>query len=179
MSTDVQIPTSSTESQEVHLSPKATTTQGEVEEFMRIIKKSNYKVVDQLNQTPSKISMMSLLLSSGAHMDSLMRVFNVTHITKDITVEQFDDAIACVTTSNFLGFNDGELSSEGKSHNKALHISLRCVDTLLSRVLVDTSSSLKVILKTTLVKLPLEGLNMKNITLIVKAFDGSRRAVIG
>ena len=28
----------------------------DVEEFMKIIKKSDYKIVDQLNQTPSKIS---------------------------------------------------------------------------------------------------------------------------
>ena len=30
--------------------------QKDVEEFMKIIKKSDYKIVDQLNQTPSKIS---------------------------------------------------------------------------------------------------------------------------
>lgn len=102
-----------------------------------------------------------------------------THITKDITAEQFDDVIACVTTRNFLGFNDDELPAEGKNHNKALHISLRCINIILSRVLVDRGSSLNVIPKTTLVKLPLEGLNIKPNTLMVKDFDGSRRAVIG
>lgn len=84
--------------------------------------------------------MLSLLLSSEAHKDSLMKVLSVAHITKDITVEQFDDVITCVTTGNFLGFNDDEMHAEGKNHNKALHISLRCIDTLLSRVLVDTGS---------------------------------------
>lgn len=107
-----------------------------------------------------------------------MKVLNVAHITNNITVEQFDDVIACVTIRNFLGFNDDELPVEGKNHNKALHISLRCIDTILSRVLVDTGSSLNVMPKTTLVKLPLGGMNMKPNTLIVKAFDGSRRAVI-
>lgn len=86
--------------------------------------------------------------------------------------------IACVTTGNFLGVNDDELLAKGKNHNKALHISLRCINTILIRVLVDTSSSLNVIPKTALVKLPMEGLNMKPNTLIVKAFDGSRRVVI-
>lgn len=108
-----------------------------------------------------------------------MKVLSVAHITKDITVEQFNDVIACVTFGNFLGFNDDELSVEEKNHNKALHISLRCINTILSRVLVDTGSSLNVMPKTTLVKLLLEGMNMKPNTLIVKAFDGSRRAVIG
>ncbi|KAI5446180.1 hypothetical protein KIW84_014147 [Lathyrus oleraceus] len=152
----VQIPTPNTNSQETNLSPKVVVTHEEAEEFLRIIKKSDYKVVDQLNQTPSKISMLSLLLSSEAHRNSLMRILIASHITKDITVKQFDDVIACVTTGNFLGLNDDELPPEGKIHNKALHISLKCVDTLLSRVLVDIGSSLNVIPKTTLVKLPLE-----------------------
>ena len=36
----------------------------DVEEFMKIIKKSDYKIVDQLNQTPSKISILPLLMCS-------------------------------------------------------------------------------------------------------------------
>lgn len=179
VATPVQIPVPNLEMQEMHLSPKVAVTREEVEEFLRIIKKSDYKVVDQLNQTPSKISMLSLLLSSEAYRDSLMKVLSIAHIMKDIMVVQFDDVIACVTNRNFLGFNDDELSVEGKNHNKALHISLRCINTILSRVLVDTGSSLNVMPKTTLVKLPLEGMNMKSNTLIVKVFDGSRRAVIG
>ncbi|XP_050897847.1 uncharacterized protein LOC127104725 [Lathyrus oleraceus] len=175
----VQIPVPNQEMQEMHLSPKATITCEEAEEFLRIIKKSDYKVVDQLNQTPSKISMLSLLLSLEAHRNSLLKVLSATHITKDITIEQFDDVIACVTTGNFLGFNDDELPVEGKNHNKSLHISLKCINTILSRVLVDTGSSLNVMPKTTLIKLPMEGINMKPNTLIIKAFDSSRRAVIG
>jgi hypothetical protein len=175
----VQIPIPNQGMQDMHLSPKASVTHEEAEEFLKIIKKSDYKVVDQLNQTPSKISMLSLLLNSEAHRNSLLKVLSAAHITKDITVEQFDDVIACVTTGNFLGFNDDELPIEGKNHNKALHISLKCMDTILSRVLVDTGSSLNVMPKTTLIKLPVEGISMKPNTLIVNASDGSRRAVIG
>ncbi|XP_050901917.1 uncharacterized protein LOC127108483 [Lathyrus oleraceus] len=175
----VQIPVPNQEIQDMHLSPKATVTREEAEEFLRIIKKSDYKVVDQLNQTPSKISMLYLLLNSKAHRNSLLKVLSVAHITKDITIEQFDDVITCLTTGNFLGFNDDKLPVEGKNHNKALHISLKCIDTILSRGLVDTGSSLNVMLKTTLTKLPMEGISMKPSILIVKAFDGLRRAVIG
>ena len=38
------------------------TSQKEVEEILKIIKKSDYNVVEQLGQTPSKISMLALLL---------------------------------------------------------------------------------------------------------------------
>ena len=76
---------------DLHLSPKAAVTREEAEEFLRIIKKSDYKVVDQLNQTPSKISMLSLLLNSEAHRNSMLKVLSAAHITKDITIEQFDE----------------------------------------------------------------------------------------
>ena len=48
--------------------------QKDVEEFMKIIKKSDYKIVDQLNQTPSKISILSLLLCSEAHRNALLKM---------------------------------------------------------------------------------------------------------
>jgi hypothetical protein len=116
----VQIPIPNQGMQDMHLSPKAAVTREEAEEFLRIIKKSDYKVVDQLNQTPSKISMLSFLLNSEAHGNSLLKVLSAAHITKDITIEQFDDVITCVTTGNFLGYNDDELPIEGKNHKKAL-----------------------------------------------------------
>lgn len=81
-------------------SPKVAVSKKEAEEFLRIIKKSDHKVVDQLNHTPSKISMLSLLLSSEAHMDLLMKVLSASHITKDITVDQFDDVVVNITTDN-------------------------------------------------------------------------------
>lgn len=77
-----------------------------------------------------------------------------------------------------LGFNDIELPTEGKNHNKALHISIECVDAVLSSVLVDTSSSLDMIPNGSLAKLTIEGLVMKPSELVVKAFNGSRRTVI-
>ncbi|XP_050916461.1 uncharacterized protein LOC127131593 [Lathyrus oleraceus] len=114
----------------------------EVDKFLRIIKKSDYRVVDQFNETPSKISMLSLLILS-------------------------------------LGFSDEELSAEGRNHNKALHISIECVETVLSRVLVDIGYSLTVMPKSSFAKLTVEELVMKPSELIVRAFDGTRRIVIG
>lgn len=48
-------------------SPKWTSSQKETEEFLRIIRKSDYRMVDQLNHTFSKITILSYLLSSEAH----------------------------------------------------------------------------------------------------------------
>lgn len=54
-----------------------------------------------------------------------------------------------------------------------------CVDTLLSRVLVDNGSSLNVMPKATLSQLQFKGPEMRASALIVRAFDDSRRQVIG
>lgn len=51
--------------------------------------------------------------------------------------------------------------------------------TVLSRVLVDTGSSLNVIPKSSFAKLNVEGLVMKPRELIVREFYGTRRTVIG
>ena len=39
----------------------------DLEEVLKIIRRSDYKIVEQLGQTPSKISMLSSLLCSEAH----------------------------------------------------------------------------------------------------------------
>ncbi|XP_050908890.1 uncharacterized protein LOC127122628 [Lathyrus oleraceus] len=161
-----------------------TQTQGkvmpdDVEEFLRIIKKSDYKVVDQLNQTPSKISILSLLLCSEARRDALLKFISAAHVPQEITVNQFEGVVANIASKGCLGFCDDELPPEGKNHKKALHISIECADTIMFRVLVDTGSSLNVLPKISLTKLTIEGLLMKPSALIVRAFDGSRRSVVG
>ncbi|XP_050920473.1 uncharacterized protein LOC127138115 [Lathyrus oleraceus] len=151
----------------------------EVDEFLRIIKKSDYRVVNQLNQTPSKISMLSLLMCSEAHRDALAKKIRTSHVPQEISVCQFKGVVNNIATSLSLGFSDEELPAEGRNHNKSLHISIECVDTVLSRVLVDTGSSLNVMPKSSFAKLTVEGLVMKPSELIVRAFDGTKRTVIG
>lgn len=79
-----------------------------------------------------------------------MRVLNAAHVIQDIIVDEFDDVVANSMVSRYLGFNDVELPIREAAHNRALHIYVTCMDTLLSRVLVDTSSSLNVLHKNTL-----------------------------
>ncbi|XP_058760553.1 uncharacterized protein LOC131633896 [Vicia villosa] len=147
------------------------------EEFLALIKKSDYRVVDQLHQTPSKISLLSLLVHSEKHRDALMKILNATHVTKDITVNQFDGMVANLTAGACLSFNDHELPPQGKEHNKALHISIQCGKAHLSKVLIDTGSSLNVMPKATLDKIALEGLLVRPSRLVVKAFDGSQSPI--
>lgn len=108
-------------------------------------------MVDQLKCTPSKISIMSLLLSSEAHRGALLKILNEMHVTHDIIVNQFDEVVANITASNYKISHD-ELPLEGQTHNKALHISVKYQDSLLLRVLIDTRSTMNVLPKNTLGK---------------------------
>ncbi|KAI5386852.1 hypothetical protein KIW84_073120 [Lathyrus oleraceus] len=151
----------------------------DVDELLRIIKKSDYKVVDQLIQTLSKISILSFLLCSEAHREALLKVLNAAYVPQKISVNQLEGIIANVHASNGLGFTDSDLTPGGRDHNKALHISMECKDTVISHVLVDTGSSLNVLPKRALSRLGVEGLILKPSDLVVRAFDGSKRSVFG
>ncbi|KAI5409974.1 hypothetical protein KIW84_055441 [Lathyrus oleraceus] len=98
---------------------------------------------------------------------------------QDVTVAQFDHIVANITSCNILSFCDEELPKEGRNHNLAFHISMNCKEDALSNVLVDTGSSLNLLLKSTLSKLSYQGAPMRYSGVIVKAFDGSRKTIIG
>ena len=97
----------------------------------------------------------------------------------DVTMDQFDHIVASITFCNNLSFCDEELPEEGRNHNLALHISMNCKDEALLNVLVDTGSSLNMLPKSTLSKLSYQGAPMRYSGVIVKAFDGSCKMVIG
>ena len=119
-------------------------------------------MVDQLLQTLSKISVLSLLLNSEAHRKSLMKVLEKAYVDHDVTIDQFDGVVGNVMACNVLSFNDEELPPEGRKHNYALHISLRFREDSLSNDLVDIGSSLNVMPKATLSKLDYQGAPMKH-----------------
>lgn len=70
----------------------------EDQEFLRLIKKRNFKVVDQPGKTPSNISILSLFMNFEAHREALMKVLNAAHVMHDIIVDQFDDVVANIIT---------------------------------------------------------------------------------
>ncbi|KAK9045151.1 hypothetical protein V6N11_059040 [Hibiscus sabdariffa] len=129
----------------------APVKESEANEFLKILKHSEFNVVEQLNRLPARISMLSLLLSSEAHRNALMKVLNQTFVPKE--------------------------KAEG-GHIKPF-ISLLVVKDMLSVVLVDNGSALNVLPLATLKKLPIDITHMKPYQNTVKAFDGMQREVIG
>ena len=148
-------------------------------EFLRFIQQSEYKVVDQLNRMPTRISLLELLMHSPSHRKLLMKILNGAHVERDISLDQFEGSISHITTNDYLTFTEEEIPTEGRGHNKALYICVKCMDHVLDRVLIDNRSSLNVMPKTTLDKLPCDGAHLCPSTMIVRAFDRSRREVMG
>ncbi|XP_050920028.1 uncharacterized protein LOC127137625 [Lathyrus oleraceus] len=149
------------------------------DEILKLIKKSDFNVVDQLSDTPSKISVLSLLMTSEAHREALQKVLEKSYMDHDAKIDQFDGIVANITACKNLSFNDEELLDKGRNNNLAMHISMNCQEDALSNVLVDTWSSLNVMRKSTLSKFAYQGAPMRFSGVVVKAFDGSRKTVIG
>ncbi|KAL5133990.1 hypothetical protein HKD37_03G007245 [Glycine soja] len=51
----------------------------EAGEFLRIIPQSKFKVIEQLNKTPARVSLLELLMSSEPHRALLVKVLNEAH----------------------------------------------------------------------------------------------------
>ncbi|KAI5400195.1 hypothetical protein KIW84_065209 [Lathyrus oleraceus] len=96
-----------------------------------------------------------------ANDDDDERVLEQAYVEQDFTMDQFDHIVANIISCNNLSFCDEELPEEGRNHNLALHISMNCTEDALSNVLVDIGGP------------------MRYSGVIVKAFDGSRKTVIG
>ena len=150
----------------------------EATKFVRIIQQSEFKVIEQLNKMPTRISLLGLLMHSEPHRVLLVKILSKAHVEQDISVEGFG-GIVNITANNYLIFADEEMPVEGKWHNKALHVSVKCMDHIVAKVLIDNSFSLNVMPKTTLDKLPFDASYMWPSSMVVRAFDGSHCDVRG
>jgi len=136
-------------------------------------------VIEQLNKTPVRISLLGLLMNSKHHRALLVKILNEAHVAQDISVEGFGGIVNNITANNYLTFFDEEIPIKGRGHNKALHVSVKCLDHIVAKVLIDNDSSLNVMPKTTLDKLAFNTPHMRPSSMVVRAFDGSCQDVRG
>ncbi|KAA0061974.1 Gag-pro-like protein [Cucumis melo var. makuwa] len=112
------------------------------------------------------------IVKQKPHRKVLLDILNKAHVGHDISVEKFSGIIGNITSSNSIVFTDDEIPPEGLGHTKALHIQVKCKDYVIARVLVDNGSTLNIMPKSTLLKLPVDMSHIKSSTMVVKAFDG-------
>ena len=61
-----------------------------------------------------------------------------------ISVEGFGGIVNKITINNYLTFANEEMPVEGRRHNKALHVFVKCMDHIVAKLLTDIGSSLYV-----------------------------------
>ena len=136
-------------------------------------------MIEQLNKTPARISLLGLPMNCESHLSLLVKILNKVHVAQDISVEGFGGIINNITANNYLTFADEEIPVEGRGHNKALHVSIKCLDHIVAKVLIDNGSYLDVMPKATLDKLPFNASHLRPNSMVVRAFNGSRQDVRG
>ena len=154
-------------------------TEEESNEFLKLIKHSEYCIVDQLKKTPARISLMSLILSSEPHRNALQKVLNEAYVPQDIEHKTMEHLVGRIHATDYLYFTADELDAEGTGHNKPLYITVRCKDCLIGKVLVDNGSSLNVLPKHILEEMPIDESHMKPSTMLARAYDGTPRPILG
>ncbi|XP_071913977.1 uncharacterized protein [Coffea arabica] len=161
------------------LTPKSLVSEKEAVDFLKMLKRSEYKTVEQLDGLPAQISFLNLLLTSELHREALLKILNEAHVPKDIPVDKFSNIVGNVLAANHIAFSDDDLTAEGIGHNRALYISVRCNGKLLPRVLVDNGSALNICPWNTLTKLGFLDVKLRPSATVVRGFDGSRKESMG
>ncbi|OWM76993.1 hypothetical protein CDL15_Pgr011718 [Punica granatum] len=163
---------------QVALIPTKKVTDEEAEAFMKIIKASEYKIVEQMGKSSAHISLLALLLSSEPHRQALLKVLTAAQVPKETPAAQIEETISTIF-SNVISFSDDELPSEGYEHSRALHIVCKCNNFIVGRVMIDNGSTLNVCPVSTLKQMNVDFNRIRPSKTAVRAFDGSRRDVNG
>ncbi|PKI45178.1 hypothetical protein CRG98_034429 [Punica granatum] len=143
---------------------------------MKVIKASEYKLVEQMGKSPAHISLLALLLNSKPHRDALLKVHTAARVPKETTPDRIEEIVNSIF-SNQICFADDELSSEGQAHLRALHIVCKCNNHVVGRVVIDNGSALNVWPVSTLKQMNVDMSRIRASKTTVRAFDGSRRVV--
>nr|XP_027124338.1 uncharacterized protein LOC113741048 [Coffea arabica] len=159
--------------------PKPLVSEKEAVDFLKMLKRSEYKTVEQLDRMSTQISFLNLLLTSELHREALLKILNEAQVPKDIPVDKFSNIVGNVLAANHIAFSDDDLTVEGIGHNRALYISVRCNGKLLPRVLVDNGSALNICPWNTLTKLGFLDIKLRPSATVVRGFDSSKRESMG
>ncbi|XP_070023319.1 uncharacterized protein [Nicotiana sylvestris] len=80
---------------------------------------------------------------------------------------------------NRVTFSDDELPIEGTEHNRALYLTVKCENSMVTQVLVDNGSSVNICPLSTLSKLKVEDERIHKNSICVRGFDGGGKYSVG
>ncbi|XP_070015527.1 uncharacterized protein [Nicotiana sylvestris] len=148
---------------------KKAVTEEEAEEFLRKMKVQNYSIVEQLRKTHAQISLLSLLIHSYKHRRALMKILNEAHVPNKISVNHLEKIANKIFEVNMVTFSNDELPMEGTKHNRALYLTIKCEDYVVTRVLVVSGSNANICPLCTLNKLKVDDERIHKNNICVRA----------
>ncbi|XP_070009323.1 uncharacterized protein [Nicotiana sylvestris] len=158
---------------------KKTVTKEEAEEFLRTMKVQDYSIVEQLRKTPAQISLLSLLIHSDEHRRALMKILNEAHVPDKISVNHLEKIANKIFEVNRVTFSDDDLPVEGTEHNRALYLTVKCEDSVVTRVLVDNGYSANIFPLSTLNKLKVDDESIHKNSICIWGFDSGGKDSVG
>ena len=143
------------------------------------IKHSEYNIVEQLHKLPAKISLLSLMLNFEPYREAMLKVLKQAYVPHNTSIDKIDRLVGNIMMDNYISFSDDEIPANRHESTKALHITTKVKDCTLPKVLIDNGLSLNVMPLSTLMRLLVDRSYMRHTRTMVRAFDGTRREVIG
>ena len=89
-------------------------TTEDAEEFLKIIQKADYSVIQLLNKSLAQISILALLLSSEVHHEALLKVLKETHVPTSFIDSSFKGMVSLVLATNQVSFPGDEFLQKVK-----------------------------------------------------------------
>ena len=123
--------------------------------------------------------MWALLMNSQLHRKALMKSLDYTYVSVSISSDNVAAMINQVIRGHQISFCKDELTFEGRSHNKALHITVVYCEKVINRVLVDDGSGLTICPLSILRQLRFDLGKMEQNQVNVRAFGGVQRDTLG
>ncbi|KAH7846222.1 hypothetical protein Vadar_011390 [Vaccinium darrowii] len=133
----------------------------------------------QLERTPASISIWGLLSSSREHRQKLIKTLSNMEVPPDIPPEALVALLAPNKAKHVVTFTEKDLPPEGAGHNKPLHITMKCVGKWVPIILLDNGSALNVCPLRTAYCLGFTTKDFQPSSLGVRAYDNTRRDVVG
>ena len=136
------------------------------------------EIIKQLQSTHARISIWSFLASSTTHKETLIKA--LIRIRVDTTTSP-EGLIHMLTAgqANCIVFSEDDLPPEGSEHTQPLHISVSCLGRRVPYVLLDNGSALNVCPLAIVIALGYGPTYFEPSTQTVRAYDSTRREVMG
>ena len=136
------------------------------------------EIIKQLQSTHARISIWSLLTSSTTHRETLIRALSRIRVDTTTSPEGLIHMLTAGRASCIV-FSEDDLPSEDSDHNRPLHISVGCLGHRVPSFLLDNRSTLNVCPLATVIALGYGPTDFEPSTLTVRAYDSTRREVMG